>query len=135
MACVLTVLLASDRILAEDRSKPKVEAAVGAIVVANEMQLLKNRGARNSLELSKLIDRKYESIRTLDPESRCDFFWTIAMTVELDGGYAYDFCQLIARDCRKEFLARGKSLLDSPSDIDQRRLSIVKKYLETVSQM
>jgi hypothetical protein len=120
---------------ADERSDPRVEAAVGAIVVYNETQLMKNRGSRNSLELSKLIDIKYESIRTLDPELRCDFFWTIATTVELDGGYSYDFCALIAKDCRKQFLARGRNLLDAPGDIDQRRLSIVKRYFDSITQM
>lgn len=113
----------------------KVEVAVGAILLAYEKQLVENRGSSNSLELSKLIDTHYDSLRTLPPSSRCDFFWTIAMNVHFDGAYAYHFSELIAKECREEFLNRANTLLQAPGDFDPRRLTLVKRYVEFIGKL
>lgn len=113
----------------------RIENAIGAIVLYNETQLRENRGSRNTLKLIELIEQQHASLERLSRSQRCEFFWTVAMTVELDAGFLYAFCELIKRECGEEFVARAKAVVEAPGDLDARRLALVKRHLAIVSKL
>lgn len=115
----------------QPRFEESLQKSTGRAILAYDRYVREGHEKMDMMGISAIIQKEYTRIKRFPVAYRIQFFWAIMTHVNLDAGYAHEFIDMIAHDCRTEYIAFLERFADTPrlSDHDKK---LVAHYINAL---